>query len=380
MEKERPTKKIAFGVSSLGGGGAERVIVNLANELVAQGYNVDIVVKYKRGAYLNMLDSRVRVIGLFETYQGSVVKKAMEAFYNYRDYVRESSAAAILTTNRDFNIHIWILQVLTGSKLPHLFREASTLNGTYFSSNSIGSVIGRLLMRVAYRKSSMVIVNSEATKEDLVKKLGVPHKKIEVIFNPVVLRSYKKKYGAARKVFLGAGPKLVTCGRLVKSKNQGYLIECFSRLLKSWPESELMVIGEGPEKSRLQKKIKDFSLVERCHLIGFVENPEDYISQADVFVLTSLYEGSPNVLSEAMACRVPIVAVDARGGMREILENGKYGELVPEDDMEALVGAIKRQYIDPTPKHILEEGRERFDSRRIAGKYTAAIERVAGTE
>jgi glycosyltransferase involved in cell wall biosynthesis len=138
---------------------------------------------------------------------------------------------------------------------------------------------------------------------------------------------------------------------------------------KDYPDAKLTIIGDGEERKKLEAEIRLLELDEFVFLPGFVDNPYDYYAQADVFVQTSLWEGFGYVLAEAMACGTPVVAYDAHGAMREILDGGEYGILVPPGNLGALKVAIVSQIEHPTRKEILLRGVDRFNKDKIVNEY-----------
>lgn len=143
-------------------------------------------------------------------------------------------------------------------------------------------------------------------------------------------------------------PLLVAVGRLSKVKNFGLLLKAFAKVRERMPV-HLWLIGEGKERGALERLARRLQIIENIEFIGFVDNVFAYLQHADALVLTSLREGSPNVLIEALALGVPVVATDCPSGPREILQAGKYGHLVPVNDVKALSNAIF--LVLSTPKH-----------------------------
>src|SRR5699024_364664 len=137
----------------------------------------------------------------------------------------------------------------------------------------------------------------------------------------------------------GSDPVILAIGRLTYQKGFDILIEAFRKISKKY-SMKLIILGEGEQRQELELLINKYALGDRISLQGFVDNPYRYMKRAAIFVLPSRWEGFPNVLVEAMACGVPVVATTCPGGSIEILENGKWGELVEPGDSDALVDAI----------------------------------------
>src|SRR6185369_7788029 len=167
-------------------------------------------------------------------------------------------------------------------------------------------------------------------------------------------------------------PLLVACGRLKALKGFDYLLDALVEVRKTIPAS-LWIIGEGEQRAALETKIKRLRLEDSVKLLGFQQNPFKYMAAADLFVLSSLYEGFGNVIVEAMACGVPVVATDCPYGPGEIIEDGKNGILAPPANALALAAAILRVLKDESMREKLSfEGRDRandFDAQTIADAY-----------
>ena len=134
---------------------------------------------------------------------------------------------------------------------------------------------------------------------------------------------------------------IISVGRLIKQKRNIDLIKAFFELQKSDDSLELIFLGDGVLKNNLIFESEKFNLKEKIHFLGNVKNPFYYLAKSDLFVLTSEFEGFPNVLVEAMACGLPVISSDCKSGPREILEDEKYGLLYPVGDISSLIEKIK---------------------------------------
>jgi glycosyltransferase involved in cell wall biosynthesis len=131
----------------------------------------------------------------------------------------------------------------------------------------------------------------------------------------------------------------------------------------------LIILGDGPLRTELQNLIESFGLVDTIELLGYVENPLKYFARADVFILSSLVEGMPNVLVEAMMCGCTPVSTDCPTGPRELLQDGKYGYLVPMRDPTAMAAAIESALDHPIPKALLDEAVDPFEENRVIDRH-----------
>ncbi len=163
-------------------------------------------------------------------------------------------------------------------------------------------------------------------------------------------------------------PVLIAAGRLAPWKGFAGLIEALALLLRNRP-ARLLILGDGPQRHELQLLIEARGVQDYVELVGYVENPLKYFSRADVFVLSSLLEGLPNVLVEAMMCGCTPVATDCPTGPREVLQDGKYGYLVPVRDPAAMAAAIAKALDEPIPAERLAEAVMPFEEQRIIDEH-----------
>lgn len=358
-------KKITLAVTAFYGGGAERVMVTLANKLVALNYPVDLIVAKDDGPYREMLDERVSKIVLLRN-EKFFLTKIFLGFLRAYKYFRSNSGAQVMSTIREFNMLIYLAYAFSGSKGRIVLREADTLD-RLLNDLSLRNRVFIYLMRKVYHKADHIVANCEITKSDLVEQLGLSPARISVIYNPLSLDKISSSASHLNDFYI------VACGRLTYKKNFGDLIKVFPLLLERYPELNLLVLGVGEEENTLKEQAFQLGISKHISFVGFVKNPYSYFKGAKVFVQTSLWEGFGYVLAEAMACGTPLVAYDGKGAMREILEDGKYGKLVPIGSLELLAKAIIMQIESPMPSELLLEGAARFDADKITAKYISVI-------
>jgi len=203
-------------------------------------------------------------------------------------------------------------------------------------------VLLRWLVRVLYPRADLVVAVAVGIKVDLVRTFGIPADRVAVVHNPIDTQGIcARSSEPVDHPWLGAPavPVVVAVGRLVKLKGFDLLIRAMAQL-PSHLNARLLIVGEGEERSSLERLVMELGLAERVTLVGFEENPWKFMARTDMFVLSSLTEGWPNVIGEAMALGLPIVATDCSAGVREFLEEGKLGLLVPPGDSKALAEGI----------------------------------------
>jgi glycosyltransferase involved in cell wall biosynthesis len=198
----------------------------------------------------------------------------------------------------------------------------------------------RATMRATYSFADHVIAVSQGIADSLKNDVGIK-RYIQVAYNPILSpETFQKANQAAIHPWLNQDiPVILGVGRLEHRKDFSNLIRGFA-LLKNMRAAKLLILGEGEERGFLESLIQELNLTQDAQLLGFVDNPYAYMKQANVFVLSSISEGLPTVLIEAMALGTPVVATDCISGPREILEAAQYGKLVPTQNPEALAKAI----------------------------------------
>lgn len=205
----------------------------------------------------------------------------------------------------------------------------------------------KLFIRYLYPYASSVIVNAEGIARILSEKYGIDRKKITVIQNGIDAELVQTKmlepvFDTDQSFFSADGYTCIAVGRLEKPKGYPQLIEAFQKVIAKLPTAKLIILGDGSMRTALEELIVKYSLQNNVHILGFRKNPFSYINKADIFILSSLWEGMPNVLSEALACGTPVIASDCESGPREVLapdtdisfqttvpEYATYGVLLP---------------------------------------------------
>ncbi len=339
----RAAPRVALLLADLGAGGAERVMLSLAREFIALGVPVDLVLLRGSGELLNEIPDGVRLVALTDGRdRGKARQLALAAFLPMLRYLRRDPPVAILSTLTGTNLFALLTRALAGVDTRLVLREAAPLVNS-------GSWRRRMLMRLGYRHADVVVAVARGIANDM-SGLGVPATRLRVINNPVDLVALRGRAAVDLSV-PGLGelrlPLVLSVGRLVKQKDYGTLLRAFARLRKTIA-AQLLILGEGPCRAELEAVVAELGIGDDVFLPGHVGNPYPAFHHADVFALSSRSEGFPNVLLEALALGVPVVATDCDHGPREILGNGKHGCLVPVGDVDALADALAKQLGQPT--------------------------------
>jgi len=363
-------KHLAMFLADLEGGGAERMMVHLAAGLAERGVRVDLVLARAEGPYLADVPPSVRVVDLGRP-------TASAAIAPLARYLRRERPDALLATLRYVSLAAAIAHAWAGGGTRFFVREANTPSRRRLRPWDLKTRAVGLAMRWAYGRAVGVLAVSEGVADDLIRTQGVPAGKVSTVYNPVVTPDVAAKAAVdpGHPWFAPGGPPvLLGVGSLTTKKDFPTLIEAFARLRAERP-ARLILLGEGPERADLERRVREAGLEADVDLPGFVPNPFAYMARADLFVLSSVLEGLPGVLIQALACGCPVVATDCPSGPFEILEGGRFGALVPMRDPPALAAAIARA-LDAPPD--AEAGRRRSDAfaaARVVAHHHEVLER-----
>jgi glycosyltransferase involved in cell wall biosynthesis len=326
---------LALFIPTLGGGGAERTMLNLAQGFSDYGIVTDLVVANAKGPYAMEIPESVNLIDLKSSRVFTCIPRLVS-------YLRSRKPFAIISTLTHANFITVFSRAFSRVPSKVIVREANTLSEAVGNSKSIKMKLMPLLVMWSYSRADRIIAVSDGVADDLSMILGIDRGKITVISNPVVSDPlFSKVDEPLQHAWFedSAPPVILAVGRLEPVKDYITLIKAFDLVRKS-RQARLIILGEGSERKRLEEFVNSLSHAEDISMPGFVNNPFNYMAKASLFVLSSLYEGLPNVLIQAMACGCQIVSTDCKSGPREILDGGRYGYLVPVGDDRAMANAI----------------------------------------
>jgi glycosyltransferase involved in cell wall biosynthesis len=357
-------RKIAVFLPSLAGGGAERVMLNLASGFSRRGVPVDLLLAASEGPYLKDVPADVRIVDL-------AAGRVRSSILPLIRYLRHEKPAVLLSAIDHSNCAAVIARDLAGSAT----RVAITLHITPSADTTqrprYHQFLARNLIRYSHARADNIIAVSAGVADDYAREYVTPAAKIQVIFNPVISPSLfaKARLSFDHPWFIAEQPPvIVAVGRLSEQKDFTNLIEAFALVRATGQSCRLMILGEGEQRLALETIVRQRGLQDDVALPGFVDNPFQYLSNARLFVLSSRWEGLPTVLIEAMAFSTPVISTNCRSGPIEILENGRFGSLVPIENAEALATAIcaelAKKKLGP-PK----ESWERFDVEHAVDSY-----------
>ena len=287
----------------------------------------------------------------------------------------------MLTTLFTVNVSVLLATRLLRGRPRIVIREANTLSvrGEHEPRLAVRLKL-RMVPRV-YRWADRIVAPSKGVADDLVKTARLSEKHITVIYNPVVtpgrLRQMRERL--SHPWFQeGQPPVILGVGRLVEQKDFGTLIRAFKRVRRK-RNARLMILGEGPERTALERLTDDLNVAGEVALPGYVDNVLPFMRESAVFVLSSAWEGLPGVLIEAMACGCPVVSTDCPSGPPEVLCGGKYGHLVPVGAVEPMADAI-RQVLAGKTRTVPRQWLEQFSLNPVVEAYSKALGIVDGLD
>lgn len=338
-------KKIAICLPSMNGGGAERIMMILANGFAARGMDVDLVLSQATGPYLESIDGRVHVVDL-----GS--SRVMKSFPGLVRYLRSIRPAAILSALDYANIVTLLARIVARVPSRVVISERCAIKAMYEQNMTFRRQTIYRLIRLTYHLADAVVAVSDGVRAEILELTGVSPDRAHTIYNPIVddaLMAMSMEAVDHPWFASGGLPVLLAVGRLSEQKDYATLIRAFARVVRK-RECRLIILGDGEQRAALESLINELGLAGRIQLPGFQRNPFAWMRMASAFVLSSRFEGLPNVLIQAMACGTPVVSTDCPSGPHEILEGGRWGRLVPVGDPAALAGSIIATLDDPTPR------------------------------
>ncbi len=360
---------IAFYGFRGGPGGISKVMLNLINETSMAGFHVDVLL-HSDTPETRDLDPKTRIIRLGRA-------PAMGRFLPLARYLA-SNGPQVLLSNREWanrNAVLARMASRAGTKL--VFRVGNPPSYGIKKRGALKGWLRRLSIKATYQRAGLVIANSGKIAEEVRDMTGVDPARIIRIPNPTVAEDVLERSSrpVSHRWFHDKGPPVVLAvGRLAKQKDFSTLLAAMGILRMEYGlEARLIILGEGNERKKLGDMARSLGLEGAIDMPGFVPEPFPYMARASIFVLSSAWEGSPNVLIEALAIGVPVVSTDCPSGPREILQGGKYGRLVPVGDSEALARAMFETIKAPHPPEYLREAAEPFRSAACARKYLEAM-------
>ncbi|WP_206081117.1 glycosyltransferase family 4 protein [Marinobacter orientalis] len=359
-------------VHSLSSGGAERVTSALANYWARQGWSITIVTIAGQEQDFYSLDAGVQRVAMgLDHPSASVWHALLHNFRRVRDLralIRREQPDVVLGMMSTASILVALAARKTG--VPVIGSER-----VHPPALPLGRVWERM-RRFAYPRLQAVVAQTEQSAQWIRDHAGA--RNVQVIPNPVIypLESQEPRVTPPR-----AERSLLAVGRLAPQKGYERLLAAFSELAPDFPEWQLHIVGDGVCRNELEERVLSFGLTDRIRLPGAVGNVADWYRSADLFVMTSRFEGFPNTLAEALSYGLPAVSVDCDTGPRDIIRHEVDGILVPRDDHRALVDALACLMADEGLRkqygQRATEAAQRFAPERVADMWENLFRQVA---
>jgi len=360
-------KKILIFMPSIEGGGVEKNLFLIANYLSKN--NTDIMLLTANPEYKNKFDKKIKIISPSNSYNLKKSPRLKKYFFCllilFKILFKNKN---IITFSFQANLYAILISKFFNRKI--IIRSNSSPSG--WSNNFLKKIIYKIVLKMADK----IIVNSIEFKKEMEKKFNI---ECISIYNPLnkayVVGKAKKKtilnFYKAKNCL-----KIITIGRFVDQKDHMTIIKAIN-LIKEKINPKLIIIGRGIEKKNYKNFIKINNLYKNVKIINFQKNPFKFITKADLFVLSSKFEGLPNVLLEAMALKKLVISTNCPTGPKEILANGKNGVLFKISDYKALSKIFMKIYSNKKKfnKHIINANKDlkKFDFELNCKKYLCTI-------
>lgn len=321
---------------TLNGGGAERVMVTLANAIAARGFAVDLVLAMAQGPYLTEISPAVRVIDL-------KVGRVIKALFPLTSYLQRERPVAMLSAMGHANVVALLARKLSRVPTRVAVSERGLISGEHALACGVATHLNYWLIPLLYPGADGICAVSQTAAQDLATFARLPLQRVQHIYNPFDLARISQL--AAEPLdhpwfSPGQPPVLLAIGRMNEAKDFPALIHAFAQL-RQRRAARLVILGEGELRPELEALLVQLGLgSDTVQLPGFVVNPFAWLARCSMFVLSSRREGLPGALIEAMACGAPVVSTNCVSGPDEILQGGRWGRLVPVGDVDALAQAM----------------------------------------
>ena len=341
------SNRLAVLIAYTGDGGVEKMMNNLLRGFVDAGVTVDLLLLKARGGHVREIPEGVNVIRL--DVRTSLL--ALPALYRY---LRNTRPDALLAAKDRAGRVALLARRFARVPTRVVLRMGMHLSGSLDGKSWLQKNTRYLPVRWLYPWADTIVTVAPAVADDLATIARLPRDRFEVIANPTISPALYLQAGEKTgHPWLDATdaepiPVIVAAGRLRPQKDFVTLIRAFARV-REGHVVRLIILGEGTERTRLEQLAQDLGVERDIDLPGFRDNPYAFMRGAVAFVLSSRFEGAPNVLVEAMALGTPVVATDCPSGPRTILDGGRHGPLVPVADPEALAAGIVQALDHPIP-------------------------------
>jgi glycosyltransferase involved in cell wall biosynthesis len=354
---------ISILLPDLRGGGAERVSIDLAKAIAAANHQVEFILMNAAGDFLHeaLRDFTVHDLG---------VRRTRHAIRPIAEYLRLRRPYAVIANMWPLTSVAVVGRMLSGHDCRLLVVEHNGLSKQYASWGSLHNLKLHFSMMTTYRLSDCVAAVSLGAAEDTARLAKLPQERVLCLHNPIPQRPFPSHNEIAEAETLWAcpaGKRVIAVGSLKAQKNHALLLHAFANL--ECPAARLMLVGKGEKETLLRSLAAQLGIEDQVIFAGFHSDPSPFYATADLFVLSSDYEGFGNVIVEALSFGLPVVSTDCPSGPSEILGSGTWGRLVPVGDADALARAMREALAAPVDKEALIRRATVFSPEIAARKY-----------
>lgn len=359
--------KILFIIDFLGGGGAQRVVSNILKFIDRSIFEPELAVLTMVGDYMNSLPNNI-------IFHNMNIRRSRYSMISLSRVIKKVKPQIIFSTLPEIDSAVYIAVKLSACSTKVVFRSPNFLSTYFFEV----PVYTRFFSLWAYRYADKIISSTEEMRTDMYNNFNMPPDKIKVIPNPIDIEMIEKKSiepindPLFQMKSLEKYPIIMAMGRLAKQKGFSYLLRAF-KIVRDKLKARLVILGEGEKKNELENLAQNLNISTDVSFIGFKSNPYKYLSHANLFVLSSLWEGFPNAIIEAMACGTPVISTNCSSGPKEIITSCVNGLLVPPENPEEMAKAILEVLTNKKlSEKIAEAGSKKvneFDIKKIMSAY-----------
>jgi glycosyltransferase involved in cell wall biosynthesis len=355
--------KIVILLPDLKAGGAERVGLDLAKALKCHGHEIEFCLMAADGEYLQEAQSIFRVFALN-------AQRIRQVPLALRRYIIDKNPDVLIANMWPLTSAAVIGSLLADSQVQLLLVDHCSLSEQYSSRGWRHDIIRKSSIKLTYPFADYLAGVSNGVATEIACSAGVKREDVAVLYNPIPRRHvhYDQSFPLAESIWgCPPGERIITVGRLKDQKNHSLLVRAMALLPRG--NARLMIVGAGKNEAMLHTLARQLGVSDRVIFAGFHPDPSPFYATANLFVLSSDYEGFGNVIVEAMSFGLPIVSTDCPFGPSEILEGGRWGRLVPVGDAESLARAIDVALDTPADREALKKRASAFAPEIAARRY-----------
>lgn len=371
--------KVLFFLESLGGGGAEKVLVNLIKGLDKSKYNITVKVMSDVGVYNDEIAEIIKCKSIIsgKNYGKNIFHNIFYKIKYKLIYLLPKKIIYKIIAREKYDVEVAFIEgfataVISESK-NKLSKKIAWIHVDPIERNYADGYFKNLEEHSqCYKKFDKIVCVSKSVERSAIKKYGITLNNIMTQYNPIDEYDIKKRANEKINILDSSAIKFITIGRLVEQKGYDRLIRVIKRLKEEYDGVfQLLILGDGEKKKQLEEYIKENKLTNIVKLQGFVKNPYPYLKNSDLFICSSRAEGYSLVIAESLILNVPVISTKC-SGPNELLDFGKYGMLVENDEDSLYLGL--KNIIDDRNK--LKELKKKSQKRSEIFNYKKTIERI----